>query len=105
MCDIIPYKDTDGSFFPYSLSTENTQMGCSMTKALAQLKGGKLVKNKTYRYSNGISYYVCKKSHKARRTKTHLFRRLFQNKLSKKKCITKTSCKKCKSCKKTYGRP
>jgi hypothetical protein len=104
MCDVIPYKDTEGGFFPYSLANENTQRGCSMTKTLIQLKGGKRSKKKTFCYTNGISYYVRKKSHKTRRGKTHLFRRVVQNKFSKKNCLTK-KYKSSKSNKKVYGRP
>jgi hypothetical protein len=101
MCPILPYVETKGSLYSHNLSTANTKMGCDMTDTLNNLKGGK---KKTYRYSNGISYYVRKKSHKARRSKTHVYRRFIKNKFSKKSGLAKTSSEKRKSCKEKYGR-
>jgi len=101
MCPIIPYVETKGNLYSHTLSTANTKMGCDMTDKLNQLKGGK---KKRYRYNNGISYYVRKKSHKTRRPKTHVYRRFLQNKLSKKSSFAKTSSKTRKSSKEKYGR-
>jgi hypothetical protein len=102
MCDIEPYKATNGSFYSYALANANTKMGCDMTNTLNKLKGGK---KKTYTYSNGISNYIRKKLHKTRRSKTHLFRFFLQNKFFKKNSLTKKSYKKGKLSKENYGRP
>lgn len=101
MCPIISYIESKGNFYSHTLSSVNTKMGCDMTDKLNRLKGGK---KKRYRYNNGISYYVRKKSHKTGRPKTHVYRRFIQNKLSKKNSLTKTSGKTRKSRKEKYGR-
>jgi len=107
MCDIPHYKETDGGLYAYKLASANTKLGCDMIHTLKQLKGGKS-KKKRYSYNNGISNYFRKKLHKTRRFKTHLFRRFFQNPISKKGGVAKISCKQgkiCKSPKKKYARP
>jgi len=87
MCDIEPYKATNGSFYSYSLAAENTKMGCDMANTLMKLKGGK---KKRYRYSNGVPNYIRKTLHKTRRSKAHLLRRFLTNPFSKKNRLAKT---------------